>query len=98
MKELFKLLILTLAPILLFTQCNKDPDADNPIYFSDNALLIALIEEGVDTNGDSIIQMSEAKEISTLDITRKRISDMSGIGSNRRPALCQNNFMKSPLS
>ncbi len=52
MKTVLKLLLLPLALIILFTQCEKEPE---PVNIPDDAFLNALIEEGVDTNGDGEI-------------------------------------------
>jgi len=45
----------------------------------DSSFLYALIEEGVDANGDSLINNSEAGVIHTLNVGSKGISDMTYI-------------------
>ena len=77
MKAISKLLFLPLALIVLFTQCEKEP---NPVNFPDDAFLTALISVGADTNGDGIISVSEAEAIDTLDIHGRLIKSLEGIG------------------
>jgi len=43
------------------------------------SLLVALIQEGVDTNGDSQINIEEAKALSFLNVAAYGITDMTGI-------------------
>ena len=76
MKTIPYLLILPLTLILLLTQCEKDPE---PFNIPDDAFLTALIEEGVDTNGDGEISPAEAEVITYLDVRFDSISDMTGI-------------------
>lgn len=42
---------------------------------------IALIEEGVDTNGDGEIQVAEAEEVIDLDVSAENIGSLEGIQS-----------------
>ena len=70
------LLLLPLALIVLFTQCEKE---HNPVNIPDDAFLNALIEEGVDTNGDGIISHAEAEAVISLDVYGENISDLTGI-------------------
>jgi len=51
------------------------------LEFPDPRFLSALIDEGVDRDGDSLISLAEAWVVSYLDLEGKDISDMSGIGS-----------------
>jgi len=54
------------------------------VYIPDTAFLHALIEEGVDTNGDSLISYAEAEDLTRLDIngyTHLGITDITGIES-----------------
>jgi len=78
MKAVPAYLLLLLALIVLFTQCEKEP---YPVNFPDNAFLIALISVGVDTNGDGIISVPEAEAIDTLDIHGRLIKSLEGIGA-----------------
>ncbi len=43
------------------------------------SLLVALIQEGVDTNGDSQISIDEAKAVNFLNVAAYGITDMTGI-------------------
>ena len=70
------LLFLPLALIVLFTQCEKEPGHVN---IPDDAFLNALIELGVDTNGDGIVSPAEAEVITYLDVSGEGISEMTGI-------------------
>jgi Leucine-rich repeat (LRR) protein len=64
-----------------------DTTSSPNVYFSaecfvnipDIAFLYALIDEGVDINGDSLISFSEAEAVTSLNMRRKNISDMTGI-------------------
>jgi len=94
MKTTFKILLLPLALLVLFTQCEKDPvHVDIP----DDAFLTALIERGVDTNGDNIISPAEAAVVTFLSVSRYDISDMTGIEAfiNLDTLLCQSNQLTS---
>ena len=52
---------------------------DSLVTISDAAFLYALIGEGVDTNGDSLISYSEAEAMTNLTVSGESISDMTGI-------------------
>ncbi|MDX2444912.1 MAG: hypothetical protein QNK30_14040, partial [Bacteroidales bacterium] len=70
--------ILFLIIAILMSQCWKDEP--NPVInIPDDNLLNALIELGVDTNGDGSISPSEAEAVQSLDVSEKSISDMTGI-------------------
>ena len=60
---LYNVLFIFIVPIL-FTQCEKEPDPK--ITIPDDNFLNALIEFGVDANGDSIISPAEAEIITYL--------------------------------
>ena len=72
MKPIIKVLLFMLAVVLVI-QCEKDELKPAPYfnypYFEiiDTAFLYALINEGVDTNGDSLISYSEAEAVDTLN-------------------------------
>ncbi len=76
MKEIPYIQLLALALIVLFTQCEKEPE---PVNIPDSAFLNALITRGVDKNGDNIISPSEAEAITFLNVNRSNILDMTGI-------------------
>jgi hypothetical protein len=86
-KAILKILMLLLTSVLL-CHCKKErePRVDIP----DNAFLKALIEEGVDTNGDSMISSEEAEAVISLNVGsrylvgdewyfRDRIKSLDGI-------------------
>ena len=78
MNTFFKVLFLLLALTSLLTQCDifePEPGVNIP----DEAFLNALIDLGIDTNGDGAISPSEAEEIPHIDVSDRGISDMTGI-------------------
>jgi C1A family cysteine protease len=83
--------------------CESAPDIvqlkihDPPINIPDPAFLNALIEEGVDTNGDGLISYTEAKAITSLEIPFKSISDLRGIEAfiNLEVLNCAYNYYSS---
>ena len=78
MKTIPYVLLLPLALIVLFTQCKKDPEIEL-VDIPSPTLLNALIDVGVDIDGDGAISKSEADSVLILDFTHKGISDMTGI-------------------
>jgi len=69
MKTICKILLFTL-PALLFTSCEwfgeNEPDPNDPVNIPDTLFLYALIDKGVDTNGDSLISYHEAEAVKSL--------------------------------
>lgn len=63
------------------SSCEKEPELhpDAPVEISDDNFLKALIERGVDKNGDTIISCAEAEAITQLELNHSDISDMAGI-------------------
>jgi hypothetical protein len=63
----------------------------------DPAFLHALIAEGVDTYGDRLISSTEAEAVSSLDVSRRNISDMTGIEAfvNLDKLNCSYNYLRS---
>ena len=59
MKAFLRVFVVIFSLALLFTQCDKD-DPINSVDIPDDAFLNALIEEGVDANGDGEISPAEA--------------------------------------
>jgi Leucine-rich repeat (LRR) protein len=94
MKAVLKLLLLPIALIVLFTQCDKIHPED-PIDIPDRKFLTALIEEGVDTNGDGLISYAEAEVIISLDVNYEYISNLSGIEAfeNLDSLYCSKNLL-----
>ena len=70
MKKLF----LVLGWLLLFQTVHAQT-----VDIPDANFLNAIIEEGVDVNGDGIIQVSEVTNISELDVSNHEITDITGI-------------------
>ena len=66
--------------VLLLTTVIGLSNAQN-VEIPDTAFLYALINEGVDTNGDSLISYTEAEVITYLQVDDEDISDMTGIES-----------------
>ena len=64
--------------IVIFSQCEKDIP-DPKVSIPDQNFLNALIERGVDINGDEKIIKAEAEEITYLSVVNYNISDMTGI-------------------
>ncbi|MEA3462202.1 MAG: hypothetical protein U9R49_10010, partial [Bacteroidota bacterium] len=96
MKLLLHRFILPLLLLLLITGCDKD-DPPVMVEIPDEAFLNALIELGVDTNGDGEICQCEAEEIIALDVSGKDITDMTGIEVfvNLDSLICHNNQLSS---
>ena len=87
MKSFIKVFVFIL-PAILFTQCEwfgeDEPDPNDPVNIPDTAFLNALLEIGVDTDGDGFISYGEAEVVTNLNISdplnsREGISDMKGI-------------------
>ena len=95
MKPTIKVLPFILAMILL-SQCEKDEPGDQ-VKIRDQNFLSALIQRGVDTNGDSIISYTEAETITFLNVGGKGIFDMTGIEAfiNLDTLLCFNNHLST---
>ena len=72
MKAIIKVLLFVLAVVLL-CQCKKEIEPKT-VTIPDNNFLNALIEPGVDTNGDGIISHIEAIIRTSLDVRGKSIS------------------------
>jgi hypothetical protein len=64
--------------LLLITIIHSLANSQN-VEIPDTAFLYALIDEGVDTNGDSLISNAEAEIIISLDMNERGIVDMTGI-------------------
>ncbi len=69
MKTIVKVLLSMLA-VVLISQCEKDEP--NPVVtIPDHNFLRALIDLGVDENGDGIISLEEAEVIISLDVAHR---------------------------
>lgn len=81
MKSLLYISFIVLLMQVLFGACEKD-DVRSPeelIPIPDEAFLEALIEKGMDTDGDGNISYGEAEFIFTLNLAGRDISSLSGI-------------------
>jgi hypothetical protein len=105
MKTILYVLVLSLSLIVLLTQCKKEP---NHVKIPDDAFLNALIEAGVDTDGDGEISPAEAEAITYLDVNGEHIingsyidvgdiSDLTGIKAclNLDTLICSYNKITS---
>lgn len=65
------------------------------VHIPDSNFKDALIAEGVDTNGDGEIQVSEAEAVINLDVGLRNISSLEGIQSfiNIEKLYCDNNHL-----
>jgi Leucine-rich repeat (LRR) protein len=88
MKAIHSLSCLLAAAVLTLTGCDQGPCSCEPIKVPDQALLDALLEPGldeegelqiIDSNDDGLISFAEAEAITYLDVSDKGISDMTGI-------------------
>lgn len=91
MQTMLKIVIFLLIAVLV-CQCRKD-EPSPVVNIPDDNFLNALIELGVDTNGDGVISPYEAVSRASLDVSSKGISDMTGIEAfgNLRKLICLNN-------
>ena len=76
--KLFIRLALFMLTLILVIQCKKD-EPPPLVMINDNNFLKALIELGIDTDGDGKINQAEAEVVKSLDISGCDISDISGI-------------------
>ncbi|MFC2125407.1 hypothetical protein ACFLU5_11410 [Bacteroidota bacterium] len=104
---------IVLSLIVLFAHCEKEEISSNlsnlnEPYFTitDRAFFDALIEEGVDTDGDGLISNSEAEAIDSLYVAggysmsgtfRIGIKDLTGIEAfiNLESLKCYDNYLTS---
>jgi len=77
MKPILKVLLFLFVVVLL-DQCERD-EPNPKVNIPDENFLNALIEQGVDINGDSIINHTEAEAINCLWIINLNINDLKGI-------------------
>ena len=66
MRSLVKVSALISSLVLLFLQCEKEPDPNDIVNIPDNEFLRYLILDGVDTNGDSLISYGEAEKVKAI--------------------------------
>ncbi len=75
MKTFFKIVLFPLTLALLFS-CKKEHPA---VPIPDELFLKALIEQGVDANGDVIISPFEAEKILSINVDGYGISEMMSL-------------------
>ena len=63
------------ALIIIIIICCTFPILSQNVNIPDTAFLHALIEEGVDTNEDSLISYAEAEAVTSLDVSGEWICD-----------------------
>ena len=93
-----KIILITflLASCSIFAQ-NMTITISNKISIPDTNFLKALIQQGIDSNKDGKIQVSEAKFIENLDLMSSKITDLTGIEYfvNLKKLICTNNQLTS---
>ncbi len=67
--------------LLLFTLIIFQISYSQTVTIPDVNFKAALIEQGVDTNGDSEIQVTEAEAVTDLNVRQKNIASLEGINS-----------------
>ena len=70
MKKPVITIFILLAFTMLLTQCEKDNETDPnaTVDIPDKAFLNALLAQGIDTNGDSLISHMEAEAVNRVDV------------------------------
>lgn len=92
MRQIIKSFLL-ICTIVLFIRCERYTS----IKILDENFLEALIQMGIDTNGDGTIGIEEAESVRYLYLTNKHIFDFTGIESfiNLDSLICGNNDFTS---
>ena len=78
------LIQISIFAIILFilARCKKDDFLFNPsdnFYIADTTFLNALLDQGVDKNGDGKISYEEAEAVTVLKVDQKDITFLAGI-------------------
>ena len=94
MKTTAKILLLLLVSAVLFIQCEKEVPH---IKIPDNHFQNALIEAGIDTDGDGQISHMEAEAVTSLRVSGDSITDLTGIEKfiNLDTLICSSNRLTS---
>ena len=86
MKSISSILIILLSLIILFYQCEKEPNPNDIVDIPDQHFLNALIEDGADKNGDGCISYVEAEMVTKIyldpdsaSMSKGKISSLEGI-------------------
>ena len=84
MKAFLKVLLISFSLAILLAQCEKEHQVEF-VNIPDKAFIYALIDEGVDTDGDSLISYAEAEAVNSIIVggnvppDGRKITDMTGI-------------------
>jgi hypothetical protein len=83
--------------ILLLAFCTMVSLQAQTVSIPDDNFLTALRDVLVDANNDGLIQISEAKQVTSLDIDNKDISDLTGIEAftNLKHLNCSSNMLST---
>ena len=92
MKAMLKY-VLFLLTVVLLCHCRKEIEP-NIVNIPDDNFLNALIELGVDTNGDGIISPAEAEVVTNLNIGGDSIANMTGIEAFTNLDVSENKALK----
>ena len=79
MKTAAQLVLLLIILAVFMSQCNREPEPGPEPRIVDQNFLNALIEEGVDADGDGLINTTEAESVDVLDVSGHHISRLQGI-------------------
>jgi len=92
-----KLFYVFLICILILSGCKKDEPLPDIVDIPDENFLNALIEKGVDRNGDSSISYKEAEVVIILELMNRKIINMAGIEAfvNLETLKCDHNMFCS---
>ncbi|NSL88363.1 leucine-rich repeat domain-containing protein [Chitinophaga sp. Mgbs1] len=90
-----KILYTTCAAFMLVIVFRMDAGAQN-VKFEDDNFKQAVLAQGVDTNGDGEVQLSEAKVVTKLYVDKASITSLAGIKSfvNLEEFGCYDNDLK----
>jgi len=78
MKPFLKVPVFIFSLALLCIQCEKEHDPNDPIDIPDQHFFNALIEDGVDINGDGRISYGEAEMVTTIYLDPDSASKSKG--------------------
>lgn len=73
-----RFLFIFFVPLLVLHQCSQS-DQEEIVSIPDPGFLQALVEEGVDKNGDGLISYPEAEATFSISLSPSSISDLTGL-------------------
>ena len=79
METIRKIWLVPFVFVILFTQCEKEPEPEPIVDIRDVNFLQALVDSGIDTDGNGLISSAEAAKVTSLDVSNYDISDLQGI-------------------